>query len=138
MTNQEHTESSVHGGKRIRITNPTSQKNRIGKKKKGGRKETKQIHHKKKREKDTRGRKADRKKQKRTEKRDKLKIGRRRAIKAKRQKQNKEHKKANQPINSSTNKKTSSITLLEPQSRFGGKPLGIRAGCPQNRTAVQT
>ena len=29
-----------------------------------------------------------------------------------------------------------SLTLLEPQSRFGGKLLGIRAVCPQNGTAV--
>ena len=27
-------------------------------------------------------------------------------------------------------------TLLEPQSRFGGKPLKLQVVCPQNGTAV--
>ena len=31
---------------------------------------------------------------------------------------------------------TALITLLEPQSRFGGKPLKLQAVCPQTGTAV--
>ena len=31
---------------------------------------------------------------------------------------------------------TTLLTLLEPQSRFGGKPLNFQLVCPQNGTAV--